>query len=41
MVEIEKHIKSMFKGEAFYYVDDSVIYTNGIEEEIFSESMLG
>lgn len=39
MVEIEKHIKSMFKGEAFYYVDDSVIYTNGIEEEIFSEKI--
>lgn len=39
MVEIEKHIKSMFEGEAFYYVDDSVIYTNGIEEEIFSEKI--
>lgn len=39
MVEVAKHTKSVFDGEAFYYVDDSVIYTNGIEEKAFSKKI--
>ncbi|MBK5722493.1 hypothetical protein JGH11_16590, partial [Dysgonomonas sp. Marseille-P4677] len=39
MVEVAKHTKSVFDGEAFYYVDDSVIYTNGIDEKAFSKKI--
>ncbi|MFV0586905.1 reverse transcriptase domain-containing protein [Bacteroides reticulotermitis] len=39
MVEVAKHTKSVFAGESFYYVDDSVIYTNDIEKEAFSRKI--
>lgn len=39
MVEVAKHTKSVFDGEAFYYVDDSVIYTNSVVEDTFSKKI--
>lgn len=39
MVEVAKYTKSVFDGESFYYVDDSVIYTNDIEKEAFSKKI--
>jgi hypothetical protein len=36
MLLIAKEIKSKFKGDAFYYVDDSVIYTTTSEVGFFS-----
>lgn len=43
MVLISEKYNSVFPGEMFFYVDDSVIFTNGkngkISEEIFQESI--
>ncbi len=42
MVEIENHYKKVFpKSEMFFYVDDSVIFTNGIKDETdFNKSII-
>lgn len=39
MVEIAKISASHFSGDSYYYVDDSVIYTNGLNNEIFKEKI--
>lgn len=39
MIEIAKLNASTFHGESYYYVDDSVIYTNGLDENIFAEKI--
>ena len=41
MGEIAKKVNEFFPGEAFYYVDDSVIYTNdeNAKAEKFKESI--
>jgi hypothetical protein len=36
MLIIAKEIKTKFKGDAFYYVDDSVIYTTTNENDFYS-----
>lgn len=39
MVEVAKQTQKVFKGDALYYVDDSVIYTKDINEGTFSEKI--
>lgn len=40
MIEISKIVSEIFPGNAYYYVDDSVIYTNTIETEFRENIML-
>lgn len=35
MIEVSKAVSEVFNGEAFYYVDDSVIFTNIKDEKTF------
>lgn len=37
MIDVAKLINEKFKGDSFYYVDDSVLYTNEIDDNFLSK----
>ncbi len=39
MIDISKEFDASFKGESYYYVDDSVIYANDLSVEEFPEKL--
>ena len=39
MVEIARLNAQTFTGDSYYYVDDSVIYTNGLNNEVFTKKI--